>query len=142
MRNWFRSSSTRFRPCSMKASNLAVNLAMRSRSSSKPKLMLGRLSAMEGPAGGRPLVEWEGSKTDVMVGDARRFECFVFAVWCDSVAIVMGQLVVDGGMVMVVASFEPSGMRLFTSSRWRGFPRHCPTNYGGGRPDWSEQFGD
>lgn len=66
MRNWLRSSSTRLRPCSMKASNFAVNLAMRSRSSSKPKLMLGRLSAIEGPTGGRPLVECEGSKTDAM----------------------------------------------------------------------------
>lgn len=32
----------------MKSSNLVVNCAMRSRRSSKPKFMLGRVSAMEG----------------------------------------------------------------------------------------------
>ena len=42
----FRSSSTLFRPSAMKASNFSVNLAMRSRKSSKPKFMfVGRVSA-------------------------------------------------------------------------------------------------
>lgn len=50
----------------MKVSNLTVNLAMRSRSSSKPKLMFGRESAIEGAfaeaSGARiVLVESEGS---------------------------------------------------------------------------------
>jgi hypothetical protein len=60
------------RPCSIKLSNLIVNLAIRSRSSSKPKLMLGRESAIEGASederGGRiVLVEREGSKGIVVV---------------------------------------------------------------------------
>jgi hypothetical protein len=73
MRNWFLSSNTRFRPCSIKVSNLTVNFAMRSRSSSKPKLILGRESAIDGASaeesGGRiALVESEGSKTvDIMI---------------------------------------------------------------------------
>jgi hypothetical protein len=50
IRNWFLSSSTRFRPCSIKASNRAENLFMRSRRSSKPQLMLGSVSATEGAA--------------------------------------------------------------------------------------------
>jgi hypothetical protein len=67
MRNWFLSSKTRFRPCSMNESNLTVNFAILSRSSSKPKLMLGSESAIEGASadesGGRmALVESEGSK--------------------------------------------------------------------------------
>lgn len=66
MRNWFLSSSTRLRPCSMKASNLAVNLAMRSRSSSNPKLMVGRVSASDCDGGGGRLVESEGSNTDAI----------------------------------------------------------------------------
>lgn len=61
--NWFFSSSTLFRPCSMNASNLAVNLAMRSRSSSNPKLMLGRLSATDGAAIVCRLCELLGSNT-------------------------------------------------------------------------------
>lgn len=51
IRNWLRSSKTRFLPCSIKASNLAVNLAMRSRRSSNPKLTLGSVSATDGPTG-------------------------------------------------------------------------------------------
>ena len=52
----------------MKLSKRVVNWAMRSRSSSKPKLMLGSVSAMEGAIaeerGGRiVLVESEGSKS-------------------------------------------------------------------------------
>lgn len=65
MRNWLRSSSTRLRPSAMKWSNFWVNLAMRSRSSSNPKLMLGRVSAIEVVGWGRGarivLVEREGS---------------------------------------------------------------------------------
>jgi len=38
------------RLCSMKASNLTVNLFMRSRSSSKPKFVFGSESAIEGAA--------------------------------------------------------------------------------------------
>ncbi len=68
IRNWFLSSSTRLRPCSMKASNLTVNLAMRSRSSSKPKLMLGSVSAREGPPIGGRLVDMDGSNADDIVG--------------------------------------------------------------------------
>ncbi len=48
MRNWFRSSRTCLRPLAMKSSNLSVKRAIRSRRSSKPKLMAGRLSAIEG----------------------------------------------------------------------------------------------
>jgi hypothetical protein len=70
MWNWFLSSSTRLRPCSMKASNLAVNLAMRSRSSSKPKLMLGSVSASDGPPMGGRLVDIdsEGSNAEAIAG--------------------------------------------------------------------------
>lgn len=83
MRNWFLSSSTRLRPCSMKASNLAVNLAMRSRSSSKPKLMLGRVSASDGPPIGGRLVECDGSKTDAIVDTvfATPSLCVVLSLW-------------------------------------------------------------
>ena len=48
MRNWFLSSSTRLRPFSINASNRDVNWFMRLRKSSKPKLMLGSWSAIEG----------------------------------------------------------------------------------------------
>ncbi len=56
----------------MNASNLTVNLFMRSRSSSNPKLMLGRESAIDGAvadeSGGRiALVESEGSNIVDMV---------------------------------------------------------------------------
>lgn len=69
--NWFLSSRTRFRPFSMNSSKRAVNLAMRSRSSSKPKLMLGRLSATEGAAiiVCRPC-ELLGSKTEAMLDNS------------------------------------------------------------------------
>lgn len=50
MRNWLRSSRTRLRLCSIKASNLTVNFCMRSRSSSKPKFVFGSESAIEGAA--------------------------------------------------------------------------------------------
>lgn len=55
----------------MKASNLAVNWAMRLRRSSKPKLMLGSESAIDGASaeasGGRmPLVESDGSKEAIL----------------------------------------------------------------------------
>jgi hypothetical protein len=46
----------------MNASNLAVNLAMRSRKSSKPKSMLGSVSATEGPAG---VIVWRPGPIDV-----------------------------------------------------------------------------
>lgn len=64
----------------MKLSNLTVNLAMRSRSSSKPKLMFGRESAIDGASadarGGRiVLVESEGSKA---VDILREFSEFCF----------------------------------------------------------------
>ena len=56
----------------MKVSNLTVNFAIRSRSSSKPKLILGSESAIEGTSavesGGRiVLVESEGSNAVDMV---------------------------------------------------------------------------
>jgi len=71
IRNWFLSSSTRLRPFSMKSSNLRVNLVIRSRKSSKPKLTLGRVSAIDGASaeakGGRiALAESEDSKIVVM----------------------------------------------------------------------------
>lgn len=71
MRNWLRSSSTRLRPLSMKLSNRLVNCAMRFRRSSKPKFILGRVSAIEGALaeerGGRmALVEREGSNMVVI----------------------------------------------------------------------------
>lgn len=69
-----RSSKTRLRPASMKLSNLAVNFAMRSRSSSNPKLMDGSESAIEGACaeerGGRIApVEREGSKAVAIFDD-------------------------------------------------------------------------
>jgi hypothetical protein len=56
----------------MKASNLTVNFAIRSRNSSKPKLIDGRESAMEGASveesGARiVLVEREGSNATDMI---------------------------------------------------------------------------
>lgn len=59
------------RPFSIKASNFAVNCAIRLRKSSKPKLRLGRESAMEGASadanGGRmALVDSDGSKDDIL----------------------------------------------------------------------------
>ena len=56
----------------MNASNLTVNFAMRSRNSSKPKLIDGRESAMEGASveenGARiVLVEREGSNATDMI---------------------------------------------------------------------------
>lgn len=47
-RNWLRSSSTRLRPLAMNSSNRSVKRAMRSRRSSKPKFILGSVSAIEG----------------------------------------------------------------------------------------------
>ena len=75
MRNWLRSSRTRLRPLAMNSSNRSVKRAMRSRSSSKPKFMLGRESAIEGAVaevrgGRRALVEREGSKRVAIVKDA------------------------------------------------------------------------
>lgn len=70
IRNWFRSSSTRLRPCSMKASNCAENLFMRSRRSSKPQLMLGSVSAIEGGAASDcrcMLDERDGSNAELIV---------------------------------------------------------------------------
>ena len=58
----------------MKASNLTVNFVMRSRNSSKPKLILGKESAIEGASaeerGGRiALVESDGSNSvDILRG--------------------------------------------------------------------------
>lgn len=48
LRKSFLSCSTRFRPASMNESNFTVNFAMRSRSSSNPKFMLGSESAIDG----------------------------------------------------------------------------------------------
>jgi hypothetical protein len=48
MRNEFLSSNTRLRPFSMNASNRDVNWFIRLRKSSKPKLMPGSWSAIEG----------------------------------------------------------------------------------------------
>lgn len=67
MRNWFRSSRTCLRPLAMNSSKRSVKRAMRSRRSSKPKVMAGRLSAIEGASavesGARmALVERGGSK--------------------------------------------------------------------------------
>ena len=67
MQNWFFSSRTCLRPLAMKSSNRSVKRAMRSRRSSKPKLMAGRLSAIEVASavesGARmALVESDGSK--------------------------------------------------------------------------------
>lgn len=63
----------------MKASNLAVNLAMRSRKSSKPKLMLGRVSATDGPTGAMvcrlPLAENDGSNA-VAILDKEMAKCY------------------------------------------------------------------
>jgi hypothetical protein len=56
MRNWLRSSRTRLRSRSMKASKRTVNLAMRSRKSSKPKFIDGRDSAIDGFESGRSYV--------------------------------------------------------------------------------------
>lgn len=72
MRNWLRSSKTRFLPCSINASNFELNLLMRSRNSSNPKLMLGRESAMDGAVadiGGRllRLEESEGSNAELII---------------------------------------------------------------------------
>lgn len=74
----------------MKLSNLTVNLAMRSRSSSKPKLMLGRESAIDGASaderGGRiVLVEREDSKAlgivmNVMLDLVREYCMIVLGV--------------------------------------------------------------
>jgi hypothetical protein len=62
----------------MKVSNLTVNFAIRSRSSSNPKLMLGSESAIDGASaedsGGRiALVESEGSKTVDMIIEMELF---------------------------------------------------------------------
>ena len=67
------------RPCSINASNLTVNFAIRSRSSSKPKLMLGRESAIEGASaearGGRiALVERDGSNVVDMIANFQGFQ--------------------------------------------------------------------
>ena len=67
MRNLLRSSRTCLRPLVMNSSNRSVKRAMRSRRSSKPKAMAGRVSAIEGASavdsGARmALVEREGSK--------------------------------------------------------------------------------
>jgi hypothetical protein len=80
MRNWFLSSNTRFRPCSMKLSNFTVNFAMRSRSSSKPKLILGRDSAIEGAfadvnGGFIALVESDGSNTLPILFASEELSC-------------------------------------------------------------------
>ena len=48
MRNWLRSSNTRLRPFSMKSSKRAVNWFIRLRRSSKPKLIEGSWSAIDG----------------------------------------------------------------------------------------------
>ena len=63
----------------MKASNLTVNFAIRSRNSSKPKLMLGSESAIEGASaeerGGRiALVERDGSKAVDMIASIHIFD--------------------------------------------------------------------
>lgn len=67
MQNWFRSSKTCLRPLAMNSSNRSVKRAIRSRKSSKPKVMAGRLSAIDGASavesGARiALVERDGSK--------------------------------------------------------------------------------
>ena len=67
MRNWFRSSRTCLRPLAMNSSKRSVKRAIRSRRSSKPKVMAGRVSAIDGASavesGGRmALVERDGSK--------------------------------------------------------------------------------
>ena len=73
MRNLLRSSRTCLRPLAMNSSNRSVKRAMRSRRSSKPKVMAGRLSAIEEASamerGARmALVEREGSKrVDIVV---------------------------------------------------------------------------
>ena len=72
MRNLFRSSRSVLRPLAMNSSNRSVKRAMRSRRSSKPKAMAGRVSAIEGASavdsGARmALVEREGSKRVDMV---------------------------------------------------------------------------
>jgi hypothetical protein len=69
MRNWLRSSRTRRRPVSMKASKRAVNWFMRLRRSSKPKLIDGSWSAMDGASckEARIVMLNEGSKV-VMLG--------------------------------------------------------------------------
>ena len=74
MKNWLRSSSTRLRPLAMNSSKRSVNRAMRSRRSSKPKLMVGRESAIEGAStdesGGRmALAESEGSNKVAIVSN-------------------------------------------------------------------------
>jgi hypothetical protein len=64
MRNWLRSSNTLRRPVSMNASNRAVNWFMRLRRSSKPKLIEGSWSAMDGAScdEARIVVLRDGSK--------------------------------------------------------------------------------
>lgn len=73
MRNWLRSSSTCLRPFAMNSSNRSVKRAIRSRRSSKPKSILGRVSAIEGSGEGSVgrilLVERAGSKTAVIFED-------------------------------------------------------------------------
>jgi hypothetical protein len=73
----------------MKVSNFIVNFAMRSRSSSNPKLMLGSVSAIDGASaelrGGRiALVDRDGSKTVDMIAIDRisaKMDCMVY---CDN----------------------------------------------------------
>ena len=73
MRNLFRSSRTCLRPLAMNSSNRSVKRAMRSRRSSKPKAMAGRVSAIEGASaverGARmALVERDDSKrVDIII---------------------------------------------------------------------------
>ena len=69
IRNWFLSSSTRFRPCSMNSSKRVVNLAMRSRNSSKPKLMLGSESAIEGAS-----ADAKGARSVLLEADGSNME--------------------------------------------------------------------
>ena len=87
MRNWLRSFRTRLRPSAMKSSNRCVNFAMRSRNSSNPKLMLGRLSAVDSAdvaeRGTRIVVERDGSKRVAILTTKEMFKlCSSHEVLC------------------------------------------------------------
>ena len=89
MQNWLCSSRTCLRPFAMKSSKRSVKRAMRSRRSSKPKVMAGRLSAIEGASavenGARmALVERDGSKRVDIVIACSSYRMFRGRASCDN----------------------------------------------------------
>ena len=82
MRNWLRSSNTLFLCLAMKLSNLSVKVAICWRRSSKPKLIFGNDSAMEGTLAvdnGARIVELESEASNI-VDILTVSSCLVF-VW-------------------------------------------------------------